>query len=105
MKISVRNLSFDEVLNLPKEKHLQPKQPSIFFRTLLKVLSGPDLKKTGFTLERSGMERLDKDTPALFLMNHSSFIDLEIASSILYPRPFNIICTSDGFVGKNGLMR
>ncbi|MBQ0070420.1 MAG: hypothetical protein KBS81_00950, partial [Spirochaetales bacterium] len=32
-------------------------------------------------------------------------IDLEIASSILYPRPFNIVCTSDGFVGKDWLMR
>ena len=24
---------------------------------------------------------------------------------MLYPRPFNIVCTSDGFVGKAGLMR
>ena len=37
-------------------------------------------------------------------MNHCSFIDLEIAATILYPRPFNIICTSDGFVGKDWLM-
>ena len=51
------------------------------------------------------MENLSADEPALFLMNHSSFIDLKIAGTILYPRPFNIICTSDGFVGKNGLMR
>ena len=105
MKIKVRDLSYDEVLNLPKEEHLMPKRPSMFFRTLLKVLSGPELKKAGFRLECSGMERLGKDAPALFLMNHSSFIDLKIASVILYPRPFNIICTSDGFVGKNGLMR
>ena len=105
MKIKVRDLSYNEVLILPKEEHLMPKRPSMFFRTLLKVLSGPELKKAGFTLECSGMEKLGKDEPALFLMNHSSFIDLEIASVILYPRPFNIICTSDGFVGKNGLMR
>jgi 1-acyl-sn-glycerol-3-phosphate acyltransferase len=51
------------------------------------------------------MERLGKNEPALFLMNHSSFIDLKIAASVLYPRPFNIVCTSDGFVGKNALMR
>ena len=38
-------------------------------------------------------------------MNHPSFIDLKIASTILYPRPFNIVCTSDGFVGKDWLMR
>ena len=51
------------------------------------------------------MERLGRREPCLILMNHSSFIDLKIAASILYPRPFNIVCTSDGFVGKNGLMR
>ncbi|MBQ8996320.1 MAG: hypothetical protein IJ091_10960, partial [Oscillospiraceae bacterium] len=39
------------------------------------------------------------------MMNHSSFIDLEIASKMLYPRPYSIICTSDGFVGKDWLLR
>ena len=105
MKIKVKDLSYDEVLNLPREKHLPPKRPSIAFRTLLKILSGSELRKVGFTCERFGMEKLGENEPALFLMNHSSFIDLKIASVILYPRPFNIICTSDGFVGKNGLMR
>lgn len=105
MKIKNRTLSYDEVLALPAEKHLPPKRPNLFFRTLLRTLSSPDLKATDFSLKTEGMERLGKDEPALFLMNHSSFIDLKIASVILYPRPFNIICTSDGFVGKNGLMR
>ncbi len=43
--------------------------------------------------------------PYLILMNHSSFIDLEIASKIFYPHPYCIVCTSDGFVGKEWLMR
>ena len=43
--------------------------------------------------------------PYFILMNHSSFIDLEIAYRIFFPKPFNIICTSDGFVGKSLLMR
>jgi hypothetical protein len=51
------------------------------------------------------MERLGKDEPALFLMNHSSFIDMEIVSTVLYPRPFNIVTTSDAFIGKNKLLR
>ncbi|MBQ7170641.1 MAG: 1-acyl-sn-glycerol-3-phosphate acyltransferase [Clostridia bacterium] len=51
------------------------------------------------------MEKLGKHEPCLFLMNHSCFLDLKIASTILYPRPFNIVCTSDGFVGKQRLMR
>ena len=41
----------------------------------------------------------------LVLMNHSSFIDLEIASTVLFPRRFNIVCTTDGFIGKNLLMK
>ena len=51
------------------------------------------------------MERLGKNEPCLYLMNHSSFIDLKIAATLIYPRPFNIVFTSDGFVGKELLMR
>lgn len=39
------------------------------------------------------------------MMNHSSFIDLKIASKILFPRPYCIVSTSDGMVGKYWLMR
>ena len=105
MKIKNRPLSYEEVLALPEQAHMQPKRPNMFFRTLLKAVGASDLKATDFTYETEGMERLGKDEPALFLMNHSSIIDLKIACTILYPRPFNIICTSDGFVGKNWLMR
>ena len=38
-------------------------------------------------------------------MNHSCFLDLEIATTLLFPRRFSIVCTSDGFIGKNLLMR
>ena len=68
-------------------------------------MSIPDLLATRFTYKKIGMEKLQKNEPCLYLMNHSSFIDLKIVSHILYPRPFNIVCTSDGFVGKNWLMR
>ena len=71
----------------------------------MKLLSSSDLKATNFTYTQTGMERWGKNEPALILMNHSSFIDLKIASTVLYPRPFNIVCTSDGFVGKEWLMR
>ena len=33
------------------------------------------------------------------------FIDLKIAARLLCTRPFHIVCTSDGFVGKRWLMR
>ena len=105
MKIKTKDLDYDSVISLPKEKHVYPGHPWMFFRTLIKVLSKPEMKAVGFSLEKDGMERLGKDEQALFLMNHSSFIDLKIAESILWPRPFNIVCTSDGFVGKSGLLR
>ena len=105
MKIKVKDMTLAEALAEPRAEHKPPVKPAPFFRWLLKTVSAGDLKETGFTLETAGMERLGKDEPALFLMNHSSFIDLKIASTILYPRPFNIICTSDGFVGKEWLMR
>ncbi|MBO5109119.1 MAG: 1-acyl-sn-glycerol-3-phosphate acyltransferase [Clostridia bacterium] len=105
MKIKTRKKSYEEVLALPVAPHQKPKRPSLLFRTLLKIVSTPDLIATRFRCERIGMEKLGKREPCLYLMNHSSFIDLKIASSILYPRPFNIVCTSDGFVGKKWLMR
>ena len=105
MKIKVTDKSYEQVMALPREGHRKPLKPSILFRALLKLLSAADLKATNFHCRSIGMERLGADEPCLFLMNHSSFIDLKIASTILYPRPLNIVCTSDGFVGKAWLMR
>jgi 1-acyl-sn-glycerol-3-phosphate acyltransferase/DNA-directed RNA polymerase subunit RPC12/RpoP len=98
-------MAYEDVAALPRPKHKKPMKQSILFRTLLRVVSMPDLWATKFECKKSGMERLGKREPCLFLMNHSSFIDLKIASTILYPRPFNIVTTTDGFVGKNLLMR
>lgn len=105
MKIKIKNADYDYVASLPAPPHIKPKKPNIFFRTLLKVVSAPDLIATKFSCKKIGMEKWDRKQPALILMNHSSFIDLKIASSVLYPRPFNIVCTFDGFVGKKWLMR
>ena len=105
MKIKVKNMKYEDVLALPKEKNYKPIKQHLVFRTLLKLLSVVDLYVTKFECKKIGMERLGKEEPCLILMNHSSFIDLKIASTILYPRPFNIVCTSDAFVGKNWLMR
>ncbi len=103
IKNSVR--AFDEVMSMKRMTRIKPKKPNIFFRTLLRVASVPDLAATKFKVKKTDMDRLPKNTAALFLMNHSSFIDLEIAASILYPRPFNIVSTVDAFIGKEWLMR
>lgn len=105
MKIKIKEKKYEDVLALRVGRHQEPLRPGILFRTLLKALSAADLKATHFTSRETGMEKLGKREPCLLLMNHSSFIDLKIAATVLYPRPFNIVCTSDGFVGKNWLMR
>ena len=105
MKIKVVDMPYEQALAQPREKHTPPRRPSMLFRALLCALSAPDLRATHFRCDRVGMERLGPDEPCLVLMNHSCFLDLKIAAAVLYPRPFNIVCTSDGFVGKAGLMR
>lgn len=105
MKIKVINKSYDEVMSIPRRKHKKPIKPNMLFRTLLKLVSAPELKKVNFSCKKIDMERLGKKESALFLMNHTCFIDMEIVSTILYPRPFNIVTTTDAFVGKDLLLR
>ena len=105
MKIKVVKKSYEVVISIKRPRHKKPGKPSILFRTLLKLVSLPDILKTHFKCEKIGMEKLGKKENALFLMNHSSFIDMEIVSTVLYPRPFNIVTTSDAFIGKNKLLR
>ena len=98
-------VSYSEVLNKPKKKVRKPNRPSFLLGTLIRVVSLPDLWATKFKYEKIGMEKLGKREPCFILMNHSSFIDLKIANRLLYPRKYNIVTTSDGFIGKNWLMR
>ncbi len=105
MKTKVINKSYAEVMAIPKGKHKKPIKPHIFFRSLMCIASLPDIWATKFRCNRIGMERLGKKEPAFFLMNHSCFLDLEILPTVLYPRPFSIVATSDTFIGKNWLMR
>ena len=106
MKIRVINKKYEDVVAMPKEKHYKPFKQHIIFRWLLKTLSYFDLRATHFQCKEKYMEHLDPKEPCLILMNHSSFIDLEIVSTVLYPKPFNIVCTSDAFTGiMNPIMR
>lgn len=105
MKIKTLNKTYQEVSALVPKKAQKPKKPSLFFRTLLKLVSLPDVLATRFSYRKIGMERLGKKEPCFYLMNHSSFVDLEAAVTMIYPRPVNIIATTDAFVGKNWLMR
>ncbi len=105
MKIKIIEKNYEEVLALPKQKHIKPWKQQVLFRKLIQLLSCVELWRTGFKCEKVGMDKLGADEPCLVLMNHSSFIDLKIAYTLLSDRSFNTVCTSDGFVGKNLLMR
>lgn len=104
MKIRTKRKSYDEVMRLPRAVHYKPLRPNFLLQTAIRLASIPDLWATGFTYELHGMEKV-KDQPCLILMNHSCFLDLMIMSRIFYPKKYSIVCTSDGFVGKDLLMR
>lgn len=104
MKIKTKKMSYEEAMGVEKPKRKRPKKPNIFFRSLINLASQIELKSVNFTYTSDGTEEIG-DEPCLVLMNHSSFIDLEIASKILYPKSFGIVTTEDGFVGKEWLMR
>ena len=105
MKIKTKVKSYEEVISIPKQKHEKPKKPNIFWRILIRILSFFALIPIKFKYRKVGMDKLGKKEPCLVLMNHSCFNDFEVASVLLFPRPFNIVTTSDGFVGKNWLMK
>ncbi len=104
MKIKVKKAQYAAVEALPRPEHKKPMRPNFLLRFAINVASIPELWLTKFTYEKVRME-LCENEPCLVLMNHSSFIDMMIASRILRKRPFNIITTSDAFVGMELLMR
>ncbi|MBQ4641879.1 MAG: 1-acyl-sn-glycerol-3-phosphate acyltransferase [Oscillospiraceae bacterium] len=105
MKIKTKRLPYEAVMALPRPKHRNPLRPLFLLQLVIRVLAIIDLLPTKFTYQTHGMERIGKKEPCLILMNHSSFIDLKIASRIFFPKRYGIVCTSDGFVGKNWLMQ
>lgn len=105
MKIKTKKLTYYEVLDRNQKKIKKAKKVSYFWRVLIKLVSSFELRSVKFKCNKINIDKLGKKEPCLFLMNHSSFIDMEIAYSVLYPRPFNVIATSDAFVGKNWLLR
>ncbi len=105
MKIKIKRLPYEKVMALPRSKHRNPLKPLFLLQLVVRVLAIFDLFPTKFTYETHGMEKIGKKEPCLILMNHSSFIDLKIASKIFFPKPYGIVCTTDGFVGKGLLMR
>lgn len=104
MKIKTKVLPYEKAIKSPRPKRRKPCKPSALFRLIVWIAAIPDLIFTRFSYKKNRMKEAGNG-PWLVLMNHSSFIDLEIASHMLWPKPYNIVSTTDGLVGKEWLMR
>ena len=104
LKTTVKKMDYDKAAARPRPKHRLPIKPNFFFRCLIRLLTVFGMMGTKFTFETEGMEKICKKEPCLILMNHSCFLDMQIAYRTMFPRPFCIVCTSDAFVGFGGLM-
>lgn len=98
-------MDYDQVLALKPYAHKKPVKQLGILRWIIGVYTFFSLKRVKFSVEEVGMEKLGAEEPCLILMNHSSFVDLEIIGRIFRKRPYQIVCTLDGMVGKEWLMR
>jgi len=104
MKTTIKHLEYDKVMALPRPEHMPPRKPSFFWRTLVRAICGLGMGGCKLDYTTEGLEGIAKDEPCLILMNHTCFADMPIAYKLLYPRPFNIVCSNDGFIGFWGIM-
>lgn len=105
MKIKTKEVSYDKVMAMTPYAHQKPMKQMWLFRMLIRYLSLPTIWNTRFKATMINMDKLPADQPCLILMNHSSFIDLKIIATVFRKRPYQIVCTLDGLVGKKWLMR
>lgn len=105
MKTLIREMSYEQVLAEKPYEHRRPRKQSTFLRRVVEIASFFWLFTMCFKCEKVAMEKLEKSQPCLILMNHSSFVDLAIAARLFGKRPYHIISTLDGFIGKAWLMR
>ena len=99
MKTVTKKSTYEKVMGMQRTKHRKPLRPLFLIQILIRLLSFYDLLPTKFTYDKHEMEKIGKKEPCLILMNHSSFIDLEIASHVFFPKRYGIVTTSDSFVG------
>jgi len=105
LKTTIKTLSYDKVISLPRPRHRLPKKVNLFWRVLIRVLCIFGMMGSGFTYETDErFKQIPGDQPCLILMNHTCFLDMEVAYRILFPRKLNIVASNDGFIGFFGLM-
>lgn len=104
MKIKVKKLPYEKAITLKPAQHKNPSRPSKVLKLLIQILSKSELKNVNFNYEFKDRDKIG-NSPCLILMNHSSFLDLKIASKIFKKTNYNIVSTTDALVGKELLMR
>ena len=102
MNIKVVKMPYEKVIALPKPRHQKPKKPWFAIATLVRILSQIDAWQTKFSY--TCVNNIP-DEPCMILMNHSSFIDLKLASRIFYPRKYQIVCAADAMVGLGWILK
>lgn len=104
MKASFQKMDYDKVMAKPRLARKAPRKVNLFWRCLIRFLSIFGMMGSKFSYETEGLEKIGKDEPCLILMNHSSFLDMQIVYRIFFPKPISLVASSDAFVGLFGLM-
>lgn len=105
MKTKIKKMPYEQVLEQKHYEHKLPLKQWVILRWLLRIYTFFSLMRVRFSCEKIGMEKLPKKQPCLILMNHSSFVDGEVVARVFGNRPYQIVCTLDGFIGLNWIMR
>lgn len=103
--MKVTKKSYEDVINLPIPKHEKPVRGIKHIRKLAYKTFLNELNENNFTYKKIGMEKLKKNEPAIYIMNHSCSVDLEILVKLIGNRHFYIVGTHDAFIGKKTLMK
>ena len=103
MKTTIKQMDYEAVMALPRPEHMLPKKPSFFWKTLVRAICSLGMGGCKLEYTKEGLDAV-RNEPCLILMNHTCFADMPIAYKLLYPRPFNIVCSNDGFIGFWGIM-
>ena len=74
MKINTKEMSYDEVLKLPRLKHRKPMKPQMWLASIVRLVVEPTLRNIKFSYTTERMD-LVGDQPCLILMNHCSFTE------------------------------
>ncbi len=105
MKISYKEKTLEQILKYRPKRVIRPLKVNSFYRFVLKVATYPHLHKVKFTPTFEGFENYSKKEPIFILLNHASFIDIELGARMFHPRPLNIVGSNDAFLNKNWIMR